>query len=234
MSQELIYNDQRISVNDEMLCLTDMWRAAGSPKNQDPRNWIRFAGKEYIEHNAENLNQCGAPVLKTDRGRGGGTWAYWKIGFAYAKYLSHDFHDWCNEVAHEHMTGMGKRTAIRPQSKKVRRGYTGKLTEHGVLNQIGYARITNDGYKVLLGGTAPELREERQLPPGTNLRERGLTPYELASVMFMEAMTDNRITELKLYGEEQCSLATQLCGSIVKTAVVSEKASHKVLEGPAR
>ena len=32
------------------------------------------------------------------RGKGGAALAHWQVGMAYAKYLNHDFHMWCNEV----------------------------------------------------------------------------------------------------------------------------------------
>ena len=33
------------------------------------------------------------------------TWAHWQIGLAYAKYLSPEFHMWCNEVIRDRMEG---------------------------------------------------------------------------------------------------------------------------------
>ena len=30
--------------------------------------------------------------IRSERGRGGSTWAQWQIALAYVKYLSHDFH----------------------------------------------------------------------------------------------------------------------------------------------
>jgi hypothetical protein len=41
---------------DKFLCLTDMWRAAGSDLSKQPFEWIRSQqGKEFAEFVAENL-----------------------------------------------------------------------------------------------------------------------------------------------------------------------------------
>jgi hypothetical protein len=45
------------------------------------------------------------PTLETEPGRNGGTWAHWQIALAYAKYLSPEFHMWCNTVVRAHMEG---------------------------------------------------------------------------------------------------------------------------------
>jgi hypothetical protein len=50
---------------------------------------------------SQNLSE--AQVIAAKRGKGGGTFAHWQIGLAYAKYLSPEFHMWCNEVVRERM-----------------------------------------------------------------------------------------------------------------------------------
>ncbi|MBL6082791.1 KilA-N domain-containing protein, partial [Belnapia sp. T18] len=47
-------------------------------------------------------------LVATLRGRLGGTWAHWQLALAYARYLSPQFHLWCNVVvrsAMEHLDG---------------------------------------------------------------------------------------------------------------------------------
>jgi KilA-N domain len=100
----LTYCGTRIRDRDEMLCLTDMWRAAGSPENREPWNWSRKEGLTFIEFTAENLNLPVSQVVIANRGgRDPATWAHWQIGMAYAKYLSPEFHAWCNQVVRSHM-----------------------------------------------------------------------------------------------------------------------------------
>lgn len=104
----LAYNGQDIRTMDDMLCLTDMWRAAGAPSNKRPAEWTRYDGAPFIEAVCVNLNMGTAhiDVIRTVRGgKDPATWAHWQIGIAYAKYLSHDFHMWCNSVVRAHMEG---------------------------------------------------------------------------------------------------------------------------------
>jgi len=103
----LVYSGTPIGERGETLCLTDMWRAAGSIANREPWNWARFEGKPFVEFIAENLNLSSTQVWNSERGQHGGTWAHWQIGMAYAKYLSHEFHAWCNVVVRAHMEGRG-------------------------------------------------------------------------------------------------------------------------------
>lgn len=101
----LEYNGAAIRIDDDKLNLTDMWRAAGSPENREPYNWARKEGTAFIDAVAMNLNLPDSQVLTSTRGKNGGTTAHWQIGLAYAKYLSPEFHMWCNTVVRERMEG---------------------------------------------------------------------------------------------------------------------------------
>lgn len=94
--------------NREMLNLTDMWKACGSDPNKRPNDWIRKEGAQFIEFIGENVKGAQGPLelIRTDRGgKSPGTWAHWQIGMAYAKYLSHEFHAYCNRIVRAHMEG---------------------------------------------------------------------------------------------------------------------------------
>lgn len=99
----LDYNGSVIRIDDDKLNLTDMWRAAGSPENREPYNWARKEGAAFIEAVSLNLNLPDSQVLTSTRGKNGGTTAHWQIGLAYAKYLSPEFHMWCNTVVRDRM-----------------------------------------------------------------------------------------------------------------------------------
>jgi hypothetical protein len=102
----LIYNGQLIRDRNEMLSLTDMWRAAGGPEEARPAEWLRHDGtKQFIECVSSALNMGESHILSSVRGRNGATYAHWQIGLAYAKYLSPEFHMWCNEVVRERFDG---------------------------------------------------------------------------------------------------------------------------------
>ena len=101
----LVYGQVAIREKGEMLSLTDMWKAAGSDDAKRPANWARKEGAEFIAHMDAVLNVPQGHIIIGTRGRGGVTFAHWQIGLAYAKYLSPQFHAWCNSVVRERMQG---------------------------------------------------------------------------------------------------------------------------------
>nr|USU32923.1 phage antirepressor KilAC domain-containing protein [Methylobacterium sp. OTU13CASTA1] len=89
-----------------MVSLTDMWRAASSPAEKRPADWLsQVATKEFVSHVEATLDagQSGIQTSKGGRGIGGNTFGHWQIGLAYAKYLSHEFHMWANTAVRERM-----------------------------------------------------------------------------------------------------------------------------------
>lgn len=108
-----VYNGEVIRDRDEMLSLTDMWKAAGQPETKRPAEWLRQdATKEFIEIVA--ASNMGQNHISTRRGNNGGTFAHWQIALAYAKYLSPEFHMWCNQVVRERMEGKSVSVANLP------------------------------------------------------------------------------------------------------------------------
>jgi hypothetical protein len=100
-TQTLVYNGEIIRDKGEHIALTDMWRAHGSDPARQPSNWLASAdAKNFIEV----LNPGNSGIM-SKRGKGGGTYAHWQIALAYAKYLSPEFHMWCNDVVRERMGG---------------------------------------------------------------------------------------------------------------------------------
>jgi hypothetical protein len=101
----LAFRGAVIRDRNEFLCLTDMWKAAGSPEHKNPAQWRRHPGTaEFIDHVGDIVCQQ-HNIWRGEPGRTGGTWAHWQIGLAYAKHLSPEFHVWCNEVVRAHMEG---------------------------------------------------------------------------------------------------------------------------------
>ena len=101
----LVYQGHVIGDKGDDLSLTDMWKAAGSPASKEPFNWERFDGRGFIEAVAVAHNLSATQVMRKKAGKGGGTWAHWQIGIAYAKYLDHGFHMWANTAVREKMEG---------------------------------------------------------------------------------------------------------------------------------
>ncbi|SBW12709.1 conserved hypothetical protein [uncultured Alphaproteobacteria bacterium] len=104
----LVYNGAAIRAVGERLNLTDMWKAAGADPSRRPVEWLRSAEAiRFVEFLAETTGEKvgDSHLFQVAKGRTGSTTAHWQIGLAYAKYLSPDFHMWCNTVVREKMEG---------------------------------------------------------------------------------------------------------------------------------
>lgn len=115
--QPLVYNGEIITQRDQMVSLTDMWKASGSDESKRPADWARKDGSEFIAHVAEFLNMPHGHIQTKRGGSGAGrgaTYAHWQIALAYAKYLSPEFHMWCNTVVRERMEGKTVSIATLP------------------------------------------------------------------------------------------------------------------------
>ncbi|UXN74530.1 KilA-N domain-containing protein [Devosia sp. A8/3-2] len=174
----LSYHGVLISDRGENLSLTDMWRAAGSPPNQEPFNWARFDGRAFIEAVAVTHNLSDTQVMTTKRGKGGSTMAHWQVGLAYAKYLSHDFHMWANRAVREKMEGKaferlhgltrGDKFAIGGIIKQTMpallREQLGDLLP-AMLNSAIMAHVAEHSILLRHGKTAKQIWDDNRLPP---------------------------------------------------------------------
>jgi hypothetical protein len=98
-SVKLVYSGHDIRDRNEMLSLTDMWRATKSEPNRCPIDWIRKEGAPFIEfitHELKVTHGHFEPIQSLRGGSEPGTWAHWQIAMAYAKYLSPEFYAWYN------------------------------------------------------------------------------------------------------------------------------------------
>ena len=122
----LSYRGTPIRLRGAMLNLTDMWRAAGCPEHRRPAKWLafdetaRFRSHAQVHWTAPEEPAFAENVLQEDiirldpdglvaalRGRRGGTWAHWQLALSYARYLSPEFHLWCNTVVRAAMERRG-------------------------------------------------------------------------------------------------------------------------------
>lgn len=119
-STALVIDSHAIRRDGDMWCLTDLWRAAGSPVDKRPAEWLRKDGAAFVEfvrdsqtmalsHSPEN--KAFSDVVRTTKGNPQTrtppeTWAHWQIAIAYAKYLSHALHARVNEVYAAYKAGL--------------------------------------------------------------------------------------------------------------------------------
>lgn len=100
----LTFNGVTIHDQGEMLSLTDLWRAAGSPDARRPTDWLALGSTIEFRAAVEVTFNAGISGIETKRGgTAPGTWGHWQIALAYAKYLDPQFHMQCNAVIRERM-----------------------------------------------------------------------------------------------------------------------------------
>jgi len=179
----LVYNGEVIRDRNEMLSLTDMWRAAGGDEARRPANWARKEGAEFIAFLADADNVPVGHIIKSERGRNGATFAHWQIALAYAKYLSPEFHMWCNTVVRERMEGAPQAGVPATMLEEVTRSF-------GILRQLIHkvtviekqitipapidleaairSELAKQSYLLRRGKTAGQIWRDNKFPPLKN------------------------------------------------------------------
>lgn len=113
MSAQLPQNGVTINFLDEMVNLTNMWKAVGELKHKHPNRWLgqdnvkefvaalskkqnsppegifSSGGKPGHDRNSRKENIRQEYLLRKVPGRNGGTYAHWQIALAYAKAHQH-------------------------------------------------------------------------------------------------------------------------------------------------
>lgn len=171
----LVYRGEIIADRGDMLCLTDMWRAAGAMDAKRPANWIRKEGKEFISAASELLNVPHGHIQTKRGGRGegqGATFAHWQIGLAYAKYLSPEFHMWCNEVVRERMEGHKSVATLAPDVMELIR------RDDGISRMLAH-KVTGMETTIQTLASAVAAIASVIQPPGTGIYVTGKTAGEI-------------------------------------------------------
>jgi len=236
---ELEYQGTKIRSDAEgFICLTDMWRAEGSPANKEPQAWSRFTGKEFIAHMARRLNTGKSRIYKTLRGKGvGGTFAHFQIGLSYAQYLSNEFHEYVNSVFVE-----WKKEEAEPGLKmdRARQGYARKGMAVTWVNarQLGKDQrkefVTTvfdhngDGETVaagtraismrIVGKTPKELRLSRDVPKSGQTRDH-MSEIELTRTRYAEFEATIAMRERGSDGHAECLEACRDAADVVAAGV---------------
>ena len=229
----------------EMINLTDLWKAAGRPVNQDPYKWLRIAGTEkLIAALTERSDRIKTPIVKKSRGGiggGGGTWGCFDLAITYAAYLSPELQIWINQVVKERLeeernpelgvTRSRERAiaAWKRQGKSdewvearlkgitTRKKFTGILQGHGVRGP-GFAKCTNAIYEPMLGNKAAVIREEMGLKPKANIRDH-IGNVENIGVMLAEALAGEKIEDRNYHGDDKCASACTVSSYTVAKAI---------------
>ena len=178
----LVYQGVTIRDRGEMLSLTDMWKAAGSPEGKRPNDWAALPQSQgFMEAVAASSNTGKSGIWISKRGNNGGTFAHWQIGLAYAKYLAHEFHMWCNEVVRAHMESgaaapAGRVTDLAADVRAAIGGIVKGIVHREVAELIPAlvrAELAERNLIVRSGRTAKQIWDAAALPP----RLRGSTVW---------------------------------------------------------
>lgn len=222
-----------VSKDGEMLSLNDLFKFTGSPKNMDPSQWQRLPETvRYLESECKTLNVGKSHILKSKRGKGGGTYAIRRVFVEYARYLDKDLAVQINELFLQEVAAQqnpdlyldkfrlayqkkGKDNAWIDERMKgvgVRKELTKTLGSHGVKGD-GYRECTNASYTGLFGRNAPAIRKTLGITKKDSIRDN-LSRRQLLALSLAEDLAKDDIEQNALWGTEQCA---QTCHDASKT-----------------
>ena len=187
-------------------------------------------------------------IIKSKRGKGGGTYGIKHVVLEYAQYLDADLGVLVNEVFFQRVEeeknpdlivdraintykrkGKNERwIAQRIQGKISRSAFTSTLASHGVERE-GFRNCTNAIYSHLYGGGTNVIREKKNLPKTANIRDH-MSIAELMAVGLAEALASEDIEKNDLRGNGKCELASGKASKIVAYAVMEHNKQIKMIE----
>ncbi len=231
-----------VGVDGELKSLNDLWKLAGTPKNQDPSQWLRLPETlRYLESECKIQKVGKSHILKSKRGRNGGTYASNRILLEYARYLDKDLAVIVNEVFLQEVAARQNpdlyldkfRNAYKRKGKDdawinermkgvgIRKELTTTLSSHGVQGK-GFRECTNASYTGLFGMNAPAIRNALQIEKKDSIRDN-LSKTQLLVLSLSESLANDDIKEKRLWGVGQCSQSCHDAAHIVSTAVTKFK-----------
>lgn len=234
----------RINFDADMVSLTDLWKEAGSIREKAPNYWLnQDSTKDFVEMATSMLNATQNCIIKSKRGKGGGTYAHKNIALAYAKYLDARLHVLVNEIffqrieeeknpdlivdraidTYKRKGKSEKWIKARLDGKIKRKEFTSCLAKHGVESPLGFKKCTNAIYEPLYGeGGTSIIREKKNLPDTAKIRDN-MSELELSAVDFAETLARHNIEAKKINGEKRCELECQNSSKIVAKAIIDSR-----------
>ena len=211
--------------------LTTLWKLTNGDSKKAPAKWQESEPvQRFIQTASKILNIGISDIIKSKRGKGGGTYGHKQIFIEYAQYLDSELAVAVNEIffqrieeeknpelAIERAKNSWRRKGKnekwidqRMQSIESRKHFTSVLAKHGVTGN-GFKKCTNASYVGFYGKDAKELRQEKGLISGTNIREN-MTSVGLAAISLIENLASEDISKRNLWGNEQCSESAHAAG----------------------
>ncbi|HEX3920467.1 MAG TPA: KilA-N domain-containing protein [Caulobacteraceae bacterium] len=234
---------------DGLVCLNDIWQAAGFSKFQKPNDWRRLevttrltvAVLQRITGKNRNWSKSDfRTAIYAKTGPSGGTYADVRLALAYAEYLNPTLALEVREVflrykaadptlADDILERAGPEAnewaGTRALSRSVRNQYTNTLRDHGAKGQ-DYGMCTNTLYSVLFDRNAKQLRSKKGVPAKSNLRD-AMNTSELVFVMAGETLSAERIIEERSSGGEECRVATSRSARFIRQAIDADRKDRR-------
>lgn len=233
---------ESIGKDGDLLSLTDLWKAAGSPTTKAPKFWLdQEQTKGFIQATGRILKVTQNYLLKVKRGKSGGSYGHKQIALEYAQYLDQELGVIVNEtffqrlaeeknpdlIGQRYLKAYQKRgksadwTAQRLKSIGTRNTFTKTLASHGVTGE-GFRDCTNAVYEPLYGGTANVIRMKKGLEKHQSIRDN-MSKVELAAVDLIEALASDEIEKKSIQGNAGCEITTRRASRSVANALIEHK-----------
>ena len=251
MEKLLTVRGRSIRVDENgLVCLSDIWSAAGFKVNQRPGQWWRLPSTQKLaaallerimglSHNSSKIRI--RSIFYSKPGTTGGTYAHAILACAYAGYLNPDLEievrqTWlryragdatlADEILSRASPEANEWAGARAVGRAVRTKYTSTLKGHGVVRPVDYAICTNETYLALFRAPAKELKRQRGLAKAENLRD-AMTTKELSFLMAAESLASERIEETESRGASECQVSTRTSASFIREAIDRDRASRQ-------
>ena len=229
-----------IKAGDEMVSLTDLWKAVGGKNTNHPVKWLGNKDtKELIETLGKTLRVQNSELIKVTKGRGKmqGTFAHWQIALAYAKWLSPELHLQVNDIYRRFQEADPaiaesvidrtenpedlKRIEARARNKQTNKALNGVIASHGGEGKT-FARVADINNIAVTGKTAKQIRAENGLPKKASTRPI-LPTSSMTHMAFLEDLEAKSIEKKRSLGHSAivanvCDVANSLQAFIAQYA----------------
>lgn len=153
--------------------LNDLFSVSGASRSRRPVDWLR---RGEVNDLIEKLKGVNLHPLKIVNGRNGGTYAIKEIIYAYAEWISPEFHKAVLETFSAAVEGDGSkavkiaRSVARVDGVASRKSFASGLAKHGA-DKTFYADMSDTVNIIVLGKSSSTLKEEMGIKQYKSLRD---------------------------------------------------------------